>query len=99
MLQQYEELQRQIDIERDRHQSGNNRGETQAAFQAYNEAIAALEAQKQKIWEEIRRLDPVLAGEIQVSALEFSTMQKLIDKPNTALLSFYTLVHYGQSVI
>ncbi|MBD2500223.1 CHAT domain-containing protein [Anabaena azotica FACHB-119] len=90
LLQQYEELQRQIDIERDRHQSGNNRSETRAAFQAYNEAIAALENQKQHIWEQIRRLDPVLAGEIQVSAPDFSAIQKLIDKPNTALLSFYT---------
>ncbi|HEY9799853.1 MAG TPA: CHAT domain-containing tetratricopeptide repeat protein [Leptolyngbyaceae cyanobacterium] len=90
LLQQYEELQRQIDMERDRHKSGNNRGDTRAAFQAYNEAIAALENQKQQIWEEIRRLDPVLAGEIQVSAPDFSAIQKLIDKPNTALLSFYT---------
>ena len=40
LLQQYEELQRQIDIERDRHKYDKNRSETRAAFQAYNEAIA-----------------------------------------------------------
>jgi CHAT domain-containing protein len=32
----------------------------------------------------------VLAGEIQVSAPDFSAMQKLIDQPTTAILSFYT---------
>jgi CHAT domain-containing protein len=70
-----------------------------AAFQAYNEAIAkrcceaqiaTLEAEKQQIWEQLRRLDPVLAGEIKVDAPNFVQMQKLIDQPTTAILSFYT---------
>ncbi|MBD2440063.1 CHAT domain-containing protein [Nostoc sp. FACHB-110] len=90
LLQQYEELQRQIEQERTRHQSDNHRSETRAAFQVYNEAIASLEAQKQQVWEQIRRLDPVLAGEIQVTAPDFSAIQKLIDQPTTAILSFYT---------
>ncbi|MBH8563693.1 CHAT domain-containing protein [Nostoc sp. CENA67] len=90
LLQQYEALQRQIDQERQRHQSQNNRSETRAAFQAYNEAIAILETEKQQVWENIRRKDPVLAGEIQVNPLSLSEIQKLIDQPNTAILSFYT---------
>lgn len=90
LLQQYEELQRQIDQERDRSHSNNNRSQTRAAFQVDNEAIASLETQKQQVWEQIRRLDPVLAGEIQVTAPDFSAIQKLIDQPTTAILSFYT---------
>lgn len=91
LLQQHEELQQQIDQERQSHKSENNRSETRAAFQAYNEAIASLETQKQQIWENIRREDPVLAGEIQVNPLSLSEIQKLLfDQPNTAILSFYT---------
>jgi CHAT domain-containing protein/tetratricopeptide (TPR) repeat protein len=106
LLQQYEDLQQRIDQERSQNNSGNKRElmqmgsgtsaseaspkENRAAFQAYNEAIASLEAEKQQIWEQLRRLDPVLAGEIQVSAPNFSAMQKLIDQPTTAILSFYT---------
>ncbi|MBD2204298.1 CHAT domain-containing protein [Calothrix sp. FACHB-1219] len=90
LLQQYEELQQQIDRERDIPKSNDNRSQTRAAFQAYNEAIASLETEKQQVWEQIRRLDPVLAGEIQVNPLSLSEIQNLIDNPNTAILSFYT---------
>ncbi|MBE8991558.1 CHAT domain-containing protein [Nostoc sp. LEGE 12450] len=90
LLQQYEELQRQIDQERQSHKSENNRNETRAAWEAYNEAIELLETQKQQVWENLRREDPVLAGEIQVNPLSLSEIQKLIDQPNTAILSFYT---------
>lgn len=90
LLQQYEELQQQIDQERQSHKSENNRSETRATWEAYNEAIASLETQKQQVWENLRREDPVLAGEIQVNPLSLSEIQKLIDQPNTAILSFYT---------
>jgi CHAT domain-containing protein len=98
LLQQFDDLQQQIDQERSQNNSGKNRelmgvgGSTtdRAAFQAYNEALATLEAEKLQIWERLRSLDPVLAGEIQVSAPDFSAMQKLIDQPTTAILSFYT---------
>jgi uncharacterized protein (UPF0335 family) len=74
LLQQFDDLQQQIDQERSQNNSGNNRelmgvGTStldRAAFQAYNEAIATLEAEKLQIWEQLRRLDPVLAGEIKV---------------------------------
>jgi CHAT domain-containing protein len=98
LLHEFDELQQRIDQERSQNQSGNNRelmgvgGSTKdrAAFQAYNEVIATLEAKKQQIWEQLRRFDPVLAGEIQVSAPDFCAMQQLIDLPTTAILSFYT---------
>ncbi|BAY27098.1 TPR repeat-containing protein [Calothrix sp. NIES-2100] len=89
-MQQYEELQQKIDQERDRPKFKDNGSQTRATSQAYNEAIASLEAQKQQVWENLRRLDPVLAGEIQVSNPNFSAIQKLIDQPTTAILSFYS---------
>ncbi|MEH2386700.1 MAG: CHAT domain-containing protein [Nostoc sp.] len=79
LLQQYEELQQQIDQERQNHKSENNRSDTRAAWEAYNEAIASLETQKQQVWENLRREDPVLAGEIQVNPLSLSEIQKLFE--------------------
>jgi hypothetical protein len=90
LLQQYEELQRKIEQERQSHKSNNSRSDTRAAWEAYNEAIATLETQKQQVWQNLRREDPVLAGEIQVNPLKLSEIQKLIDQSNTAILSFYT---------
>src|SRR5919202_13929 len=98
LLQQFDDLQERIDQERSQNNSDNNRElmgvgsrtSNRATFQAYNEAIAKLEAQKLQIWNDIRSKDPVLAGEIQVNAPDFAAMQKLIDQPTTAILSFYT---------
>jgi len=98
LLQQFDDLQQRIDQERSSFDSGNDcflmRVGTstlnRAAFQAYNEVIAALEAEKLEIWEQLRCLDPVLAGEIKVDAPNLVQMQKLIDQPTTAILSFYT---------
>ncbi|MDB9454419.1 tetratricopeptide repeat protein [Dolichospermum circinale] len=90
LLQKYEELQQQIDIERQIYKSENNRSETRAIWQIYNEKIASLETAKQEIWEQLRREDPILAGEIQVKPLSLSEIQQLIDHPKTAILSFYT---------
>lgn len=90
LLQKYEELQQQIDIERQNYQSENNRSETRAIWQVYNEKIASLENAKQEIWEQLRKEDPILAGEIQVKPLSLSEVQQLIDHPQTALISFYT---------
>ncbi|MBD2567749.1 CHAT domain-containing protein [Anabaena lutea FACHB-196] len=90
LLQQYEELQQLIDAERQQHKSENNRSETRAVYQAYNEKIEFLEEEKKQVWEQIRSEDPVLAGEIQVHPLSLTDIQKLIDNPTTAILSFYT---------
>jgi CHAT domain-containing protein len=98
-LQQYEQLQQQIDRERDHPDTDTNRElvgagnqvERRAALAAKSETIQALEAQKQEVWIKLRQLDPVLAGEIQVSAPDMIAMQQLIaDQPQTAIVSFYT---------
>lgn len=99
-LQQHDELQAQIDAERERlrRQSDSSKQQTdktpvaltRAGLEAATATIADLEAQKQQIWEQMRRLDPVLAGEIQVTPLDFPTIQQLIDKPHTAILNFFT---------
>jgi CHAT domain-containing protein len=96
-LQIFESIQRQIDNELGHHNNisnfdGNELGKNQqnrAAIQASNETIADLEADKQQIWEQIRRLDPVLAGQIQVIPMNLSSIQQLIKLPTTAILSFY----------
>ncbi|MBD1906444.1 CHAT domain-containing protein [Trichocoleus sp. FACHB-832] len=94
LLQQFDGLQQRIDQERFKYNSDNESGETSkgdcTAFQAKTQAITSLEADKQQIWQQLRRLDPVLAGEIQVIAPDFPAMQKLIDQPTTAILSFYS---------
>jgi CHAT domain-containing protein len=99
-LEQHDELQAQIDAERKRLQRDSDSSKqqtdktpvalTRAAVEAATETIESLEAQKQQIWEQMRRLDPVLAGEIQVSPLDFATIQQLIEKPHTAILNFFT---------
>ncbi len=100
-LQEFEQLQQQIDKERghnepssdfvDNSKLDNSKlDNSRAALAAYNQTIADLEADKLLIWEQLRRLDPVLAGQIRVNPLKSPSIQKLIDKPTTAILSFYT---------
>ncbi|MEQ8974294.1 MAG: CHAT domain-containing protein [Coleofasciculus sp. C1-SOL-03] len=98
LLQKFDNLQQRIDQERIQKKSSHNRElmgieshpRNRAAFQADNDAIASLEADKLHVWEQLRRLDPVLAGEIKVDAPNFAQIQQLIDEPTTAILSFYT---------
>ncbi|MEG4805923.1 CHAT domain-containing protein [Microcoleus sp. F8-D3] len=96
-LQEFERLQQQIDKERGRNQPSNDfdnskLDNSRAALAAYNQTIDFLETEKLLIWEQLRRLDPVLAGQIRVNPLSFPSIQQLIDKPTTAILSFYTTV-------
>jgi tetratricopeptide (TPR) repeat protein len=96
-LQDFERLQQQIDQERGRNQPSNDfdnskLDNSRAALAAYNQTIADREAEKLLIWEQLRRLDPVLAGQIRVNPLKFPSIQQLIDKPTTAIISFYTTV-------
>jgi CHAT domain-containing protein len=96
-LQDFERLQQQIDKERGRNQPSNDfdnskLDNSRAAVEAYNQIIADLEAEKILIWEQLRRLDPVLAGQIRVNPLKLPSIQQLIDKPTTAIISFYTTI-------
>lgn len=95
-LQRYESLQQQIDRLRSNNESNSDRSllstsnRTRAALESDIATITDLEVQKQQIWQQIRQLDPVLAGEIQVSAPDLYRMQQLIETPTTAILSFFT---------
>ena len=57
-----------------------------AALAALNEEIAALEAEKLQLRQQLYKLDPAIAG----LPLNFTQLQNLIDQPTTAILSFYT---------
>ena len=63
---------------------------SRADTSAYTKKIQELEGEKQQIWENIRSLDPVLAGQVQVVPMQFAAMQRLIDNSQTAILCFYT---------
>jgi CHAT domain-containing protein/tetratricopeptide (TPR) repeat protein len=100
-LEQYKDKQQEIEQEqRHAQQDPSSLGDenwqrsastSRAAWQAYTERIATLEAEKQQIWQKIRTSDPVLSGELQVSTPDFASLQRLLhNQPQTALLSFYT---------
>lgn len=96
-LQEYESLQKQINVYRQTKNSGNNRDSSiintltknRAAITPDDETIQNLEIQKQQVWRQLRRLDPVLASQIQVNPPQLAAMQELIDHP-AAIVSFYT---------
>ncbi|BAZ53174.1 TPR repeat-containing protein [Nostoc sp. NIES-4103] len=97
LLQYYNYLQKIINQERDRHQSDptenmqtQSRTSDRAAYAPYTQKIAELEKQKQLIWQRLRQKDPLLAAQKQVTAPQLYDMQRLIDQPTTAILSFYT---------
>ena len=99
-LQEFEAKQREIDaeVEQLRKPSQGNKelagvgsqSRSRAELSAYTEKIQELEREKQEIWENIRSLDPVLAGQVQVDPMQFAAMQQLIDNSQTAILCFYT---------
>jgi tetratricopeptide (TPR) repeat protein len=94
--QKYDDLQQQINLltlacqTAETQLAGTRSIATPESLQADKEAIKQLEFQKQQTWQELRRRDPVLAGQLQVDPLNLSQIQRLIDNDKTALLSFYT---------
>lgn len=92
-IEQFEALQKDIDQERLKTNQVNSNQDlvinTRAILENLNENIEFLEKQKQKLWQQIRELDPVLAGEIKTTEVNLATIQSLIDFQNTAILSFY----------
>ncbi|MEZ2228098.1 MAG: CHAT domain-containing protein [Microcoleus sp.] len=99
-LDEFKAKQQLIDaeVEQLRNPSEGNKGlagvgsssRSRADTSAYTKKIQELEGEKQQIWENIRRLDPVLAGQVQVVPMQFAAMQRLIDNSKTAILCFYT---------
>jgi CHAT domain-containing protein/tetratricopeptide (TPR) repeat protein len=55
-----------------------------------SEQIQQAEARKQFLYRQIRTYDPVLAGQIEVVAISYSDIQKLITNAHTAILAFYS---------
>ncbi len=97
LLIDYEELHQRINSLRFSSQTeatpvltGSRRLPDEDELAANQAEIQKLEAQKQQVWKQLRRYDPVLAGQIQVEHLNLDQMQELIPNDTTALLSFYT---------
>ncbi|NER33927.1 MAG: tetratricopeptide repeat protein [Oscillatoria sp. SIO1A7] len=98
-LNQYQNLQKEIDRERYRYDIDNSRELTgvrtgrpyRAGLSPGKPRLVELEARKQEIWQKLRRKDPVLAGQIQVNPLDFNQLQQLLGgQRETAILSFYS---------
>ncbi|MGK7878417.1 MAG: tetratricopeptide repeat protein [Xenococcaceae cyanobacterium] len=99
LSREYDELQQRINDIRFRPQfeenkplvaAGTTRINPTKNWEADTQEIEQLEAQKQEKWQQMRKLDPVLAGQKQVDPLNCKQMQALINNPTTAILSFYT---------
>ncbi len=92
-LTEYETLEQQIDRLRT-NRSDEQRQQTvtrnRAALEADTAEIKQLEAEKQTIWQKIRQFDPILAGQQQVIPIDIAAIQSTINRPHTAILSFYT---------
>ena len=88
LLISYDSLQIQIN-QLQRQQATLAQTRRRAALSAHSEEIHDLETQKQTLRQQISRLDPVSAGIIQVSPIDLATLQTLIPRPSSALLSFY----------
>ncbi|MDB9313358.1 CHAT domain-containing protein [Spirulina sp. CS-785/01] len=98
-LHRFDQLQRQIDRVRLRAQNLRKKlhphqqtpqTANRAALAAFNHSINNLEVEKQDLWQEIRHLDPVLAGQLHNHTPTLDHLQTLIDHRTTAILSFYT---------
>ena len=109
-MEKYEELQRQIDELRSQYERKikPDRNSIEDTYRSVVDVVSDLqkipseviqqleawEAEKKQIWQQIRQSDAVLAGQVRVELQEFSQLQKLIDSPTTAILSFYSAFNH-----
>jgi len=63
---------------------------TLAEIKEIQSNLQALEQKKQEVYQKLRRLDPVIAGQIQVAGINIKEIYQLIDSPNTAIIQFYS---------
>ncbi len=94
LLQAFQQKQQQIDQLRDYNNPSSERAmggaaRSRAKFEETNAKILALEAEKQQLWQQLRRLDPVLARQIKVAPPDIAALQQILDDERTAILSFY----------
>jgi vacuolar-type H+-ATPase subunit I/STV1 len=86
-LEQYEHLQERINLLRSSSQASDERElaklgtrwRSSEVLSAKIEEIKKLEREKSKIWQQMRRLDPILAGQQQVDPINFDQIKQLID--------------------
>ena len=79
-LEKYEHLQERINLLRSSSQAGDNqelatsgtRWGSSEVLSAEIEEINQLEVKKQQIWQQLRRLDPILAGQQQLDPISFT---------------------------
>ena len=95
-LNEYENIQKQIDNSLLSQFSSKqvlqlDQENYRVATSFKSKTIKQLETKKQELWLQIRKLDPVLAGQIQVLPPQINNIKKILDKPSTAILSFYTI--------
>ena len=101
LLQEYEKIQRQIEKESkdadknnfrssDRYLTYHQIRKARLKTHKNQEKLQPLITEKQKLWEEIRQHDSVLAAQIKVDALNWNEIQQLLNNSQTAILSFYT---------
>jgi CHAT domain-containing protein len=94
----YDQLQK-IQDQIDRHQPGESSNDSSKSlvastrgdrYQELRTAVLALEDQKQQIINSIRQLNPIIANQIAIASIDFSTIQTLITTPATAILYLHT---------
>lgn len=96
-LARYEAIEKQL---HDLRQEDDSQGSMERRFSRFQETnlsseareekleqIQALAAEKQTLWREIRRADPVIAQQIQVEAISFAEIAALLPGPESAILS------------
>lgn len=91
-LCKYEALQKQIDRERCQNNCGNlalAKCRDRFLPETSNQAIKILEIQKHETWQQLRQLDPPATPLTENNSPKLAAMQQLIDRPTTAILSFY----------
>ncbi|MBD1859642.1 MULTISPECIES: CHAT domain-containing protein [Leptolyngbya] len=88
-LQQYETLQTEIDQLSPALVPALADTRNRAALDSLTEEIRSLETKKQKVRQQISRLDPVSAGLLQLTPPSIDSFAPLITNSSIALLSFY----------
>jgi len=96
LWEQYNTLQAAIDAQQrqqdfsDGEKVGATTKRSGDSFKRAMQEIGNMVDQRNALRNKIRQLDPILAGQLQVPVPDITDFYPLIDRDNTALLSFYT---------
>jgi CHAT domain-containing protein len=98
-LEQYLDLQKRIKLLQQRSSEGSSPDSSNSGLgftlkdlqEVQNQQLNPLFKEKEEIWQKLRRLDPVLAGTLEVPTFSWDDLCALwLHQPHTALLSFYS---------